>query len=218
MFTGLVESIGTIRTLARGPGGARVVIEARDFPVRDLAAGESVAVDGVCLTVTATSGATFSADVVPETLARTTLGTARPGRRVNLERSLRVGDRLSGHLVQGHVDATAKVAEVRRSAGDHRLRVDLVPEIAPFVARKGSVALNGVSLTVASLEGAGFEVALIPETLSGTNLGLARRGTVLNVEVDLLARYLERLLQRARGTGTGDPSPAEGLESWKEER
>lgn len=216
MFSGVVQAMGRVRRLGRGAGGVVLVVEARDFPVDALASGESVAVDGVCLTVTATSGATFSADVVPETLSRTTLGAARPGTRVNLERSLRLGDLVSGHLLQGHVDATARVEEVRQEGGDHRVRVDLVPEIAPFVASKGSVALNGVSLTVTSVERETFEVALIPETLSRTNLGRARRGTRLNVEVDLVARYLERLMQHARGTAAcGAPAPAKGMGSAK---
>ena len=215
MFSGVVQALGTVRRLARGAGGAVLVVEARGFSVDALATGESVAVDGVCLTVTATSGATFSADVVPETLSRTTLGAARPGTRVNLERSLRLGDRVSGHLVQGHVDATARVEGVLRSGGDHRVRVELLPEIAPFVAPKGSVALNGVSLTVTSVERAAFEVALIPETLSRTNLGRSRRGTRLNVEVDLVARYLERLMQHARSTAASAAAPASGMDSGK---
>jgi len=197
MFTGLVEATGTIREVTRVSGGAKISIEAPELPAADLTPGESVAVDGVCLTVTRVSGRRFHADVVQETLSRTNLGMARPGRRVNLERSLELGDRLGGHLVQGHVDTVAAVTRLQKAGADVRLGVDLVPEIAPYIAFKGSVSLNGVSLTVANLSREAFEVALIPETLSRTNLGTARVGERLNVEVDLMARYLERLV-RAR--------------------
>jgi riboflavin synthase len=205
MFTGLVEATGTIRELTPVSGGAKIGIEAPSLPAADLSTGESVAVDGVCLTVTRVSGRRFHADVVRETLSCTTLGRARPGHRVNLERSLQVGDRLGGHLVQGHVDAVARVVRLSRAGADVRLRVALAPEISPFVATKGSIALNGVSLTVAGLSGDAFEVALIPETLSRTNLGTIRAGDVLNVEVDLLARYLERLMHRERSVVPAPP-------------
>ena len=202
MFTGLVESIGTIRSVARRSHGVTLAVECPGVAVEDLADGESISVDGVCVSVTSTSGGQFFADIVPETLARTTLGRARGGARVNLERALRVGDRLGGHLVQGHVDTVARVSQVRDSGAGHGLWVNMGPEIAPFVAEKGSITLNGVSLTVASLSRDTFEVALIPETLARTNLGDARSGTELNVEVDLVARYLGRLMQHERGTGS----------------
>jgi riboflavin synthase len=208
MFTGLVEAMGTIREVRPVSGAVKIGIEAPSLPAADLSTGESVAVDGVCLTVTRVSGRRFHADVVRETLSLTTLGRARPGRRVNLERSVQLGDRLGGHLVQGHVDAMAEVVRLTRTGADVRLRVALAPEIAPFVAYKGSIALNGVSLTVAGLSDDTFEVALIPETLSRTNLGTVRAGGALNVEVDLLARYLDRLMQREKGTGK-TPAAAE---------
>jgi len=135
---------------------------------------------------------------VAETLARTTLGGLRAEDPVNLERALRVGDRLGGHLVQGHVDGTAAVLDVTRAGGDVRVAVELPPALGPYVALKGSIALSGVSLTVASVEGKAFSVALIPETLARTTLGRAVPGTRLNVEVDLLARYLEGLLRVRR--------------------
>ena len=196
MFTGLVEAMGTIRELRPVSGAVKIGIEAPSLPVSELSTGESVAVDGVCLTVTRVSGRRFHADVVRETLSITTLGRTRPGHKVNLERSMQLGERLGGHLVQGHVDAVAEVVRLTRTGADVRLRVALAPEIAPFVAYKGSIALNGVSLTVAGLSDDSFEVAMIPETLSRTNLGTVRAGGALNVEVDLLARYLDRLRQR----------------------
>jgi riboflavin synthase len=213
MFTGLVQSIGTIRELTRVGGGARIGIEAPALPASDLSPGESVSVDGVCLTVTRVAGRRFHADVVRETLSCTTLGRARPGRRVNLERSLQLGDRLGGHLVQGHVDAVAEVLRLTKSGADVRLRVALAREIAPFVAHKGSVALNGVSLTVAGVRGDAFEVALIPETFSRTNLGTIRAGDSLNVEVDLLARYLERMMRRDRPADRA--APGAETEEWE---
>jgi riboflavin synthase len=173
------------------------------LPAAELAAGESVAVQGVCLTVAAVSKDGFAADVIPETLSRTTLGAAARGTRVNLERSLRLSDRLGGHLVQGHVDGTARVLSVSRRRGEHRLRVEAPAALRRYLAPKGSVALDGVSLTIAAADGAAFEVALIPETLSRTTLGDAAAGDRLNVEVDLLARYLDRLLG-------GDPRSPRG--------
>jgi riboflavin synthase len=196
MFTGLVQSIGAIRELTRSGGGARIGIEAPSLPAADLSPGESVSVDGVCLTVTRASARRFHADVVRETLDCTTLGRARSGHRVHLERSLQLGDRLGGHLVLGHVDTVATVVRLSKSGADVRLRVALAREIERFVALKGSIALNGVSLTVSGVWDDAFEVALVPATLSRTNLGTLRAGDRLNVEVDLLARYLEKMMRR----------------------
>jgi len=201
VFTGLVETTGKVIEVTARRGSKRFGI-ASDLPVGRMQDGESVAVDGVCLTVVARRGDRFHADVIAETLALTTLGEVRPGKRVNLERSLALGDRLGGHLVQGHVDCTAGVSGVERRGDDYRLRVAWTPEIRRFVAHKGSVAIHGVSLTVAALSEAGFELALIPETLQRTNLGDLRAGDRVNVEVDLLARYLDRLLH-------ADSEPAE---------
>jgi riboflavin synthase len=203
MFTGLVETVGRVAEVARRGGALRLAI-ASSLPVAEMEHGESVAVDGVCLTVVERRGDRFCADVVPETLRRSTLSDVRPGRRVNLERALQLGDRLGGHLVQGHVDATAALRAVHRRGGDYRLQVALGEEIRPYVAYKGSIALQGVSLTVAAVDREAFEVALVPETLERTTLADLRRGDAVNVEVDLLARYLERLLE---GRGPGPPRP-----------
>jgi riboflavin synthase len=165
----------------------------------EIADGESVAVDGVCLTVAGRGEGRFEADVVAETLARTTLGSLAPGSAVHLERALRLGDRLGGHLVQGHVDGMGEVRELRRRGGDVRLRMGLPLELRRYVALKGSIAVQGVSLTVAALDADAFEVALVPQTLSRTGLGRLQGGDRVNVEVDLLARYLESLLGPTRG-------------------
>ena len=198
MFTGLVQSMGRVVEVSPNEGSTRLGIEPRPA-FEAIARGESIAVDGACLTVVAEVRGRFNADVIQETLSRTTLGGLRPGDRVNLERSLMVGDRLGGHLVQGHVDGTARLIDSSAAGDDRRLRVGLTDEIRPYVALKGSVALQGVSLTVSGLGPDWFEVALIPETLARTNLGQFRVGERLNVEVDLVARYLESLISAGRG-------------------
>jgi riboflavin synthase len=197
MFTGLIEGMGRVAAVIPGEGLTRLTVET-PFAGDALTPGESIAVDGVCLTAAAVDAHGFSADAVAETLRLTTLSALRPGDPVNLERALRVGDRLGGHLVQGHVDGTAEVLEVRRLGGDVRLRVSLPAALGPYVALKGSIALSGVSLTVAGLEPGAFTVALVPETLSRTTLGRLGAGGRVNVEVDLLARYLEGLLRFRR--------------------
>jgi riboflavin synthase len=192
MFTGLIEGVGRVVAADAGRGTLRLSI-ALPAGIHRLRAGDSVCVDGVCLTVAAATARRFQADVVRETLARTTLARARAGLSVNLERALRVGSRLGGHWVQGHVDGTATVQRIGHAAGDHRLRVGLDRELRRYVALKGAIALQGVSLTVAALARSWFEVALVPQTLERTTLGRFRAGDRLNVEVDLVARYLERL-------------------------
>jgi riboflavin synthase len=197
MFTGLIESIGRVRRVVPAEGATRLAIETR-LPVAEMRDGESVAVDGVCLTVTRRSGNVFEAEAVAETLSRTTLGGLRVGDAVHLERSLAVGDRLGGHLVQGHVDAVAKVIALRRRGHDVRLEVGLPKPLRGLVALKGSIALLGVSLTVSGVTSRSFEIALIPETLARTKLGTLRPGNGVNVEADLIARYLEALMRERR--------------------
>jgi riboflavin synthase len=193
VFSGLVMGVGEVHGLRRRGGGA--VIEVRcALPGEPLAAGESVAVQGACLTVVAPSAEGFSADLSPETLSRTTLGTLRPGARVNLERSLRLDSRIGGHIVLGHVDATTTVVSVRPGDGFQTVRVALPAAVASEVAMKGSVALDGVSLTVAALGEGWFEVALIPTTIAATTLGKVRPGDRVNLETDVLAKYVLRAL------------------------
>lgn len=193
MFSGLVTAHGEMRALRRRGGGA--VIEVRcTLPGEPLAVGESVAVQGVCLTVVAPTADAFSANLSPETLSRTTLGLLRPGSRVNLERSLRLDGRIGGHFVLGHVDATVPVVTVRPGDGFRIVRFGLPGSVANEVAEKGSVAVDGVSLTVAAVGGGWFEVALIPATLGATTLGTLRAGEKVNLETDVFAKYVRRAL------------------------
>jgi len=174
-------------------GGVRLVVDAGKLGLKDVAAGDSIAVDGVCLTVVARKGRTFEVDVSRATLACTT-GFAG-GHRVNLEKAMRLSDRLGGHLVSGHVDGVGRVARTRPAGANRVLAVAAPRALAKYIARKGSIAVNGVSLTVNEVAGAEFEVNLIPHTLAASNLGRLRAGDKVNLEVDMLARYVERLTQ-----------------------
>jgi riboflavin synthase len=191
MFTGIVAAVGTVREAKPARGGRRLVIEAGGLGLRDVAVGDSIAVNGACLTVVARNARAFEADVSLETLACTT-GFAK-GSRVNLEKAMRLADRLGGHLVSGHVDGVGTVTRVAPAGGNRVVTVRAPRVLAKYIARKGSVALNGVSLTVNAVRGAEFSVNLIPHTLGRTNLGGAGVGDRVNLEVDLLARYVEGL-------------------------
>lgn len=207
MFTGIVEELGRVVRLETVEDSARLTVEAPTV-TQDASLGDSISVNGCCLTVAAMHGSTFTADLMAETLTRTTLGSQAPGDPVNLERALRASDRLGGHIVQGHIDATAEVLDHHRGEHWDLLRISLPQEIARYVAVKGSVALDGVSLTVVDVvdapntldaspvpgAGASLSVGLIPETLRRTTLGTRRPGERVNLEVDVLAKYAERLL------------------------
>jgi riboflavin synthase len=198
MFTGIVAAVGTVLAVEPVAGGVRIRVAAGGLPLSDVAVGDSIAVNGVCLTVVARDDAVFEADVSPETMSCTT-GFA-PGARVNLEKALRLADRLGGHLVSGHVDGVGTVTRVE-ARGDNRLLAIAAPaDIVRYIARKGSIAVNGVSLTVNAVEGCEFRVNLIPHTLASTNLENLRAGDRVNLEADLVARYLERLRQHEAGT------------------
>ncbi len=197
MFTGLIETMGRVQRVHPGAGATRLTI-ASDLPVASMRDGESVSVDGVCLTVVRRKAGGFEADAVAETLKRTTLGGLRAGDSVHLERALLLGDRLGGHLVQGHVDAVAKVIALRRSAGDVRLLISLPTALRGLVALKGSIAVHGVSLTVSAVQSRRFEVALIPETIARTKLLGLKPGQTVNLEADVIARYLESLMNERR--------------------
>lgn len=201
MFTGLVEERGTVVAFAAREGGARLRLSAPKI-TNDLHIGDSVAVNGACLTTVAIADGCFDVDVVSETLQRTSLGTLRPGDGVNLERAVRAGDRLGGHLVQGHVDGLATVTAVTPDGDGRRVAFRVDPGLARYIVEKGSVAVDGVSLTVAVRTPASFEVALIPHTLSETTLGEAREGTRVNLEVDLVAKYVEALAAPYRPQGS----------------
>ncbi len=196
MFTGLVESTAAVRALRRQPGGSLLELEAPQA-WDDVARGESICVSGVCLTAVPGDGTTLRFDVSAETLERSTLGALRPGDPVNLERALAVGARMGGHVVQGHVDATAAVSRLESAGGFWTLGVRIGDEWARYVVEKGSIALDGISLTVASLDADELRVAVIPETWQSTTLSRRRLGDLVNVEVDILAKYVERLLGAA---------------------
>jgi len=194
MFTGLVEDLGEIVAVERDEQGARFTI--RTKLTVELNEGDSVAVNGVCLTATQIDGESFSADAMNETLSRTSLGTAGSGSAVNLELPLRANAHLGGHIVQGHVDGVATVDAIRDEGFARVLSLTVPADLLRYVVEKGSVAVDGVSLTVSSVGEQGFELWLIPETLQRTNLALAEPGTILNIEVDIVAKYVERLVEK----------------------
>jgi riboflavin synthase len=197
MFSGIVARVGTIERVERGPGGLRLTVRAAFAPAPE--PGQSVAVNGVCLTVDRVDGDRIEFVAVPETMSRTTLGQLEEGSRVNLERALRVGDELGGHWVQGHVDAVGIVTAVERAGDDARVTIEAPEAVRRFLAEKGSVAVDGMSLTVAAWQSPAFTVALIPYTLEHTIASEYRQGTRVNLEADLIARYLEGLIAMAPG-------------------
>lgn len=192
MFTGLIKDLGTVSAVQPGTAASRLRI-ATDL-AKSLRLGDSIAVNGVCLTAARLGPGWFGADVMPETWRSTNLARLRPGDLVNLEPALAVGEPLGGHLVSGHVDGMGLVTAVRPEANAVVLRIRIPRDLTGFVAKKGSIAVNGVSLTVQELRGDEFEVALIPHTFANTNLRMARPGSAVNVEVDILARQLARLM------------------------
>jgi riboflavin synthase len=197
MFTGLVQDIGSVESVEGGAEGARLRIETKLGP--EIGLGDSVAVNGVCLTATEADERGFATEAMNQTLEVTVIGALAPEARVNLELATRADERLGGHIVQGHADGSGKVVEISEDGFARRVKVELPPDLMRYVVDKGSVALNGVSLTVATLGPTWVEVSLIPETLERTNLGLAAPGDPLNVEVDVIAKYVERLLSPFAG-------------------
>jgi riboflavin synthase len=201
MFTGLIADLGSVTALQRSELGATV--EIRTPLAQELTDGDSIAVNGVCLTAVSVHDGSFQAQAMAETLARSSLGALRAGARVNLELALRVGDRLGGHVVQGHVDGTGTVTEIREEGFARVLGIEIDPQLQRYLTEKGSVAVDGVSLTVSALHEHGFAVSLIPETLGRTNLGSIGEGALVNVEVDIIAKHVERLMN-----GNRDPLAA----------
>jgi riboflavin synthase len=205
VFSGIVQDVGRVAASERRGGDLRLVIAPQRLDLSATRVGDSLCVQGCCLTVAELAGRTFAADVSRETLAVTTLGDLVVGSSVNLEPALRVGDALGGHLVSGHVDGVARIAGARPEARSLRLTIDAPPQLGSFLAPKGSVAVDGVSLTINEVQGASFGVNIIPHTQTGTTLGSLTVGARVNLEVDLIARYVARLLQ-------GFTNPQSGVE------
>jgi riboflavin synthase len=192
LFTGLIEDLGTVEAVERTGEGARLRISSR--LVDELALGDSIAVNGCCLTSTSVADGAFETEAMNQTLSVTALSEVAEGSKINLELAMKAGDRLGGHIVQGHVDGVGTVVSVEEDGFARRVRVELPPELLRYVVDKGSITLSGVSLTVAELGETWVEVSLIPETLERTNLGEAEAGSKLNVECDIVAKYVERLV------------------------
>jgi riboflavin synthase len=192
VFTGLIQDVGTVESVDSGADGARLRIATSLG--REIGLGDSVAVDGVCLTATSMDATGFATEAMNQTLAVTALGAVETGARVNLELAMQASDRLGGHIVQGHADGVGTVVAVAEDGFARRLRIGLAPELIRYAVDKGSIALSGVSLTIAALDADWVEVSLIPETLERTNLGSASAGDKLNVECDIVAKYVERLV------------------------
>jgi riboflavin synthase len=195
VFTGLIREVGRVAAVDGGADGVRLTIDA-PVTARDARLGDSVALSGVCLTVVDCAGGRLAFDAVPETLARSSLQTLEPGSRVNVEPALRAGEPLGGHYVQGHVDGVGVIRSVEPEGDGRRIWVDAPPDLMRYVVEKGSVAVEGTSLTVAALDEGGFAVALIPHTLAETTLGELAPGDPVNLEADVLAKYVEKLIAR----------------------
>jgi riboflavin synthase len=204
MFTGLIEHLGTVYAAQRDPrGGMRLVVAASGAMAQGVEPKDSIAINGVCLTVVSCNASTVVFDVVPETLLRSTLGRLRQGDPVNVELSLRLNDRVGGHLVYGHVDATAEIVSKEEEGQGHRVALAAKPELMRYIVEKGYIVLDGVSLTVAAVREGRFEAALIPETASRTTLGSKKAGDFVNVEADPVARYVFASVQGYMAQGIG---------------
>jgi riboflavin synthase len=194
MFTGIIQAVGTIASLSQQGDAVRMTVRAGTLGLDDVVLGDSIACSGACLTVVKFGGEVFEVDVSPETLARTTLGRLAAGSPINLEKALRLSDRLGGHLVSGHVDGVGEVLWRREHDNSVQFRLRAPAGLARYIAPKGSICVEGVSLTVNAVAGAEFELLIIPHTLKATTLGALKAGAPVNLEIDLVARYLERLL------------------------
>ena len=199
MFTGIVEDTGVVKSVEKKDRESTLTISAGHMDLSGAVLGDSIAVNGACLTITTLDGGEFTVDASHETLSRTTLGALAPGARVNLERALRAGGRLGGHIVNGHVDGIGRVVSKTKSGGSYIFRFSLPEELARYVVEKGSVAVDGVSLTVNSSEGNEFTVNIIPFTLAETTFGGLEPGSPVNIECDIIAKYVEKLASGAKG-------------------
>lgn len=203
MFTGIIQAVGSVRRVEPRAAGASIAVACPEL-INDVEVSDSVTVNGVCLTVTEILGEGFAADVSQETLSRSNLSLLGAGAAVNVETSLRLGDKLGGHLVFGHVDGLGTIINLRRMGEFYELGVEFPVDLARYIAEKGSIAVDGISLTVASLSGQRFSVAVIPFTFEQTNLRHRRLGDRVNLEVDMLARYVERMLGSGRSGGLSE--------------
>lgn len=202
MFTGIIEAVGIVEACKQSGGDMSLTIDSGTLDMGDVIPGDSIAVNGVCLTAVRLAGQRFHADVSAETLAHTTFGDFQVGQKVNLEKSLTPSSRLGGHLVTGHVDGVGKVLERKTVGGSERFRIESPPALSRYVARKGSICVDGTSLTVNSVDGHVFDLNIVPHTLAHTIMDSYAPGTLVNLEVDIIARYIERML--AGGESTAD--------------
>lgn len=202
MFTGIVEDRGTVTGIRRRSKESSFTFSVNRIDLKEVSAGESISVNGVCLTVTSIEGDAFTVDASRETLSRTNLGRLRAGSAVNLERSLRVGDRMGGHIVSGHVDGVGRVKSKKKRGGSVEFSFTAPPEIMKYIVGKGSVAIDGVSLTVNAVENSGFTVNIIPYTLAETTFGSLRAGSPVNIECDVIGKYVEKLMTGIREAET----------------
>lgn len=210
MFTGLIECRGSIRSVTQGAASARLAIEARPL-LDDLKIGDSVAVNGVCLTATTVDASGFTADVMHETLDRSSLGSLRAGDAVNLERAMPALGRFGGHIVSGHIDGTGRILSIRRDDNAHWYRVSAAPGLLRYIVEKGSITIDGISLTVAAVSARDFSVSVIPHTASVTTLSERRTGDIVNLECDVIGKYVEKLLCPAPETAETGRNVAGGI-------
>ncbi|MDL1974640.1 MAG: riboflavin synthase [Deltaproteobacteria bacterium] len=208
MFTGIIEAQGTLRKVARAGEGMRLCIEA-GFSLDEVCVGDSIAINGVCLTVVSISGRIFEVDVAPETLSKTTLMDAKQAESVNLERALRLSDRIDGHLVSGHVDGIGTVRSRRSLANAILIGIDVPEDLGRYIVRKGSIAVDGVSLTVNRCDSASFEVSIIPHTAEITTIGRKKIGGRVNIETDMIGKYVERFVKHYTGGKEGSKPPVD---------
>lgn len=202
MFTGIVEETGNIKSIARGANSAVLTVEASEV-LTDVHLGDSIAVNGVCLTCTSFTSTQFTADVMHETLNRSSLGQLRPGSKVNLERAMRADGRFGGHIVAGHIDGVGRITDIRRDDNAIWYTIDTPDEIMRYIIEKGSIAIDGISLTVAAVGSSWFKVSIIPHTAAQTTLSIKKPGDIVNLENDLIGKYVEKLIQPYNGKSSG---------------